>query len=209
MAQIFVSHSKEDKDIRLFFGDIFGKTRVEDRFIEYEKYQPPAWNYIQQEIAKSVALFVLLGQNVQRLAHTQVWIGSETGAVPSGKEVWVFEHLQQICDVPIPNVHHYMLYNYDMAFHDYIRAIVQSYDDSPTLPSALGGGAIGAAIGGPPGAIIGALVLASITSPSRNRPGGEIIRCPNLNCQHVFRLHTKVSVLPCPVCRQRMSVNWS
>ena len=207
MSQIFISHSKEDKDIRVFFGDIFGKTKVEARFVEYEKYQPPAWNYIQQEINKSATLFVLLGRNVQQLAHTQVWIGSETGAVPPGKEVWVFEHLEQICDVPIPNVHHYMLYNYDVAFHDYIRAVVASYDDSPTLPSMLLGGAGGAAVAGGPGAVIGALVLASLTSSARNRPGGVVIQCPA--CHHVFHFHTRANTLPCPVCRQWMNVNWS
>jgi hypothetical protein len=207
MSQIFVSHSKEDKEIRLFFGDIFGKTRVEAQFVEYEKYQPPAWNYIQQEINKSVALFVLLGPNVEQLAHTQVWIGSETGAVPSGKEVWVFEHLEQICNVPIPNMHHYMLYNYDTPFHDYIRSIIESYDDSPTIPSMLVGGAGGAALGGTPGAIAGALLLAGLTSPARNRPVGVAIECQA--CKHVFRLHTKTDALPCPVCRRWMNANWS
>lgn len=206
MSQIFISHSKEDEEIRLLFGDIFGKTKVEARWAEYEKWQPPAWNYIQQEIAKSAAIFVLLGPNVQLLAHTQVWIGSETGAAPPGKEVWVFEHFDKICNVPIPNVHHYMLYNYDRPFHDYIRAIIESYDDSPTLPSALVGGVIGAAIAKGPGAVIGAVLLSALTSLSRNRPIGEVIECPA--CKQVFHFHTKAITLPCPVCRQWMNVNW-
>ncbi len=208
MAQIFISHSKHDADIKRFFGDLFGRSNVKALSVEYEKYHPPAWRYIQPQIAKSAAVFVLLGPNVQQLAHTQVWIGSETGGVPQGKEVWVFEHTQYPCDIPIPNVHHYMIYDYGEECQNYIRAIIESYDDSATLPSLVAGGAGGAAIGGPLGAIVGALLVTSATSPARNRPLGVIVTCPNQQCLYSFHLHTRVNRFPCPVCRNQMQVRW-
>jgi hypothetical protein len=88
-------------------------------------------------------MFLLLGPNVENLAHTKVWIGSETGvAQQAQKEIWVFEPLQQPCDVPVPFITNYVPYaQTDQAFQ-YIRAIVNSYDDSAALEALVRGGAL-------------------------------------------------------------------
>lgn len=206
MAQIFISHSKLDTKINEFFAGIFGRTNVRGKWVEYDKFQVPPWQYIEQEITKSTTLFVLLGPNVELLAHTKVWIGSETGAVPPGKAVWVFENHQHTCNIPIPNVHHYMLYDFSEAYENYIRAVVESYDDSATLPSLVAGGLGGAAVAGPLGAVVGGLLLTVATSPAKNRPMGVVIKCHS--CNTSFNLHTKKEVIPCPVCRKPIQIQW-
>ena len=72
MAQIFVSHSQADRDIKAFFERAFAITKVRAVFVEYESYEPPAGPYIQGQINGSSAMFLLLGPNVERLAHTKI-----------------------------------------------------------------------------------------------------------------------------------------
>ena len=180
MSSIFISHSQRDSQMRDFFAGIFGRTNVKANLVEYEQFQPPAWPHIQQQISTSAAMVVLLGPNMALLSHTQMWVGSESGAVPPPKEVWVFEHFQHLSDVPIPNTHHYMQYAFDAPYEQYIKAVIESYDDSPILPGAVGGGLIGA-LTGPPGIVVGAMLGALATNPSRNRPIGITVQCPNPN----------------------------
>jgi hypothetical protein len=216
MSQIFISHSQLDTAIKTFFSDLFGRTNVKALFVEYERYAAPAWPYIQQEIANSAALFVLLGPNAEHLRHTHLWIGSECGAAGPGKDVWVFEHLEQISEVPIPNVQHYMLYDYGQQYQDYIRAVVESYDDLPVLRAGLDGFWRGAALASPlghpaaqlGGALVGSAFAMDAASPARFRPIGTVLQCPYEGCIAAFRLHTRIDILPCPACRQRMQVPW-
>jgi hypothetical protein len=216
MSQIFVSHSQLDTEIKRFFGDVFGRTNVKALFVEYEGYAAPPWPYIQQQIADSAALFVLLGPNVEQLRHTQLWIGTECGAAAPGKDVWVFEHLQQISNVPIANVQHYMMYDYDEQYQHYIRAIVESYDDLPVLRAGLDGFWRGAALASPlghpaaqlGGALVGSAFAMDAASPAKFRPVGAVLKCPHEDCKVTFHFHTRVDLLPCPTCRRPIIVLW-
>ena len=207
MASIFISHSRSDTEIRDSFQKIFGRTEVKANLVEYEQFHPPAWFYIQQQIAASATLFVLLGPEMASLAHTQVWVGSETGAVLPPKEVWVFEHHQNVSGVPIPNTHHYMPYSFEIQDEEYIKAIIESYDDSPIIPGVVAGGLLGAPAG-PPGILVGALFGGVAANPAKNRPMGVPVKCPNQGCQSGYRLHRKVDLAPCPVCRTSVRYDW-
>ncbi|MGD0204881.1 MAG: hypothetical protein ABSB57_00300 [Dehalococcoidia bacterium] len=217
MSQIFISHSQLDTEIKTFFGDLFGRTNVKALFVEYEGYTAPAWPYIHQEIANSAALFVLLGPNVEELRHTQLWIGTECGAATPGKDVWVFEHSQRISNVPIPNVQHYMMYNYGQQYQDYIRAVVESYDDLPVLRAGLDGFWAGAELASPlghpaaqlGGALVGSVFAMNAASPAKFRPIGAVLQCPRQDCMVTFRFHTRIDLLPCPTCRRPMQVQWA
>lgn len=221
MAQIFISHSKEDKSIKSFFEKIFVGTKVKAVFVEYESYEPPPGPYIQKQINESRAMFVLLGQNVERLSHTKVWIGSETGiAQQANRAIWVFEPYQQWCRVPVPYVSHYVPYiESDQAFQ-YVKGIVNSYDDSAALEALIRGAGIGAGAGAvlaedkkrKEAAIIGAFVGAAFegwrTDPSRTRPVGTPITCANRTCRSTYRVHGGPEIFPCPVCREWLKVDW-
>jgi hypothetical protein len=221
VAQIFISHSQADKDIKAFFERAFAITKVRGVFVEYESYEPPAGPYIQGQINDSRAMFLLLGPNVERLAHTKIWIGTETGlAQQAQKEIWVFEPFQQQCDVPVAFVTHYLPYlQTDQAFQ-YIVAIIKSYDDSSSLEALVRGGALGA-FGGAAlaedtkktegtvlGAIAGAVFESWRSDPSRSRPMGTPITCGHLNCRNTYRLHGMPISFRCPVCSQQLTANW-
>jgi len=222
MAQIFISHSQADRDIKAFFERVFAITKVRAVFVEYESYEPPAGPYIQRQITDSTAMFLLLGPNVEKLAHTKVWIGSETGvAQQAQKAIWVFEPFQQPCNVPVPFVTHYVPYvQTDQAFQ-YIRAIVNSYDDSAAIEALVRGGVLGAAGGAALaedakkkdaavlGAIVGALFESWRTDSSRSRPMGIPITCGYLNCRTTYRLHGTPTSFHCPVCRRPLTADWA
>lgn len=141
MARIFLSHSKEDKEIRDFFLKIGGLAGVETKAVEFEYFPPPAWEYIRNQLYMSDALFLLLGPNVlDRGIYTQNWISFEVGlacdmARTVGKEVWISEQIQHSIRFPVPYLNHYVLYDPNKR-SDLFRNIPQgtrevtcSYDD--------------------------------------------------------------------------------
>ncbi len=206
MAQIFNSHSQRDTEIKAFFERIFGRTNVRGLWVEYERYQAPAWSWIRQQIQNSVALFVLLGPHVDALRHTLAWIGTETGSAPPGIEVWVFEHVEYPCEVPMPNVQHYVTYDFSTESQEYVRAVIESLDDTPRLKAGATVAGIGGLAKGIQGAVVGFLIGAVLAELGKYRPTGVPIQCPNSSCHAAFRLHSGLLVVPCPVCRQKMTL---
>ena len=41
MAEIFVSHSKRDEDVRNFLSNVFAGSKVAGKFVEFEEYESP------------------------------------------------------------------------------------------------------------------------------------------------------------------------
>lgn len=223
MAEIFVSHSKRDESVRNFFADVFAGENVAGKFVEFEEYQSPPWQYIQERVNAAKAVFVLLGPHVQELSYTRDWITWETGlASQAGRDIWVFEPFNQWCNIAISHVSHYVVYEQIPDAITYVKLIVKSYDDSGQLASLLRGAAIGVGIGGTLGAIsgkkeaagafaglgilFGALIEGEKTDPSRVRPMGMPIRCI---CKSPYRVHARLDNFPCPTCRQWIQINWA
>jgi hypothetical protein len=218
LAQIFISHSKLDVPIRSFFASAFGRTNVRAVFVEYESLDPPPWEQIQKLILESAAVFVLLGTNADALVHTATWIGSEaTVAANLSRDVWVFEHGDEICSsLPILSAKHYLLYRFNTEFEDYIKQVVESYDDLPilqaTLTGAFDGMALTAHLPQPGaqqgGAIVGAFMASLHAARLRATPPGLLIQCPYPNCGHQVYCHNSfvngLTVL-CPACRRLMT----
>lgn len=90
-------------------------------------------DYIFNEIAKSDALFAVLGPNVDYSDYTSNWIGFEIGIAKSlKKDIWVFEPLDSIIRFPVPYIHHYAIYDLtDTSHRDYITEIVIQYEFRP------------------------------------------------------------------------------
>lgn len=217
MAQIFISHSQEDKDLRSFFADVFAGTHVKAVFEEFEKIVKGTVTKddVGRDIENSRAVFVILSQNVERITHTRDWVVCETG-VAKNKDVWVFEPYSQSGKISVitPFLRDYVVYDINDDWSGYIRRIVESYDDSQTLPTALVGGGLGALVGSELaddreegafwGLIGGAIVGAVISDKSKGRPIGLRIECEN--CHSVYNIHVPqgIKMIRCPVCNRSL-----
>ncbi len=221
MSQIFISHSRADADIKSFFERIFAVTKVRAVFVEYEDYTPPPGPFIQAQINQSAATFILLGPHVEQLQHTKVWVASETGiSQQAQKHIWVFDPANRPCNIPVPFVTHYIPYVQSDDSFQYIKAIVNSYDDSAALEAIVRGTAIGAAGGAmladeserKNGAVVGAIFGAAIESirsnPARFRPMGTQLSCGYPDCRALYGVHGTPPSYLCPVCRRPLDMDW-
>lgn len=182
MAQIFVSHSQHDKEIRASFDTVFARTGVKSMCMEFERVYPPAWEIIKNEIHASETVFLLLGPNIQSSIHTQNWIAFEVGlACAYGKEVWVFEQEASYIEFPIPYLTDYMIYNLKEPSHfDWVQSIIVGYGKPvPLFP------------------------LNVDHRTKRGIPFGHLVTCQHENCGSKFQLHTDVESFTCPSCRQQ------
>jgi hypothetical protein len=205
MAQIFISHSQQDKDIIHFFLEAFAGTKVKPHLEELEK-EPPTGvtaEKIEQDIQISNAVFVLLNENVENLKHTRDWVSWECGTAKN-KDIWVFEPFESLgkIRVVIPRFNHYALFERNDEWRNYLRSIIESYDDShvvPTLSASTATGAllnekdrvVGAAAGFAVGLV--GLLLHSMSKPSF----GIDVRC--WKCSSNYRVH-RYGNFRCAVC---------
>ncbi len=212
MAQIFVSHSQRDEDIINLFLKAFAGTKVKPVFQELEDRPPDGITAgeITNNIQQSNAVFVLLSENVEKLAHTRDWVTWECGTAVN-KEVWVFEPYDKFGKIRIvvPRLNHYVRFKLDEQWRENLRFIIETYDDSHVLPTlaitAAGGAALNEKDPGT-GAIIGlGIGLAKLFFEDRPRLTDEIptIRCRN--CTSIYRVYLPPEqdgscYLRCPVC---------
>ena len=111
MNQVFISHSKRDKDIRQYFDTVFASTNVKAVRMEFEELRTTPSMEIRNRINQSDALFVLLGPNLTFSQYTENWIGFEVGvATALNKPIWVMERFGDSVNFPIPHLTDYLLY---------------------------------------------------------------------------------------------------
>lgn len=140
--QIFLSHSRRDRNLRAFFLSVFGVSSIQAKAVEFEEMEYPPWSFIKEEIAKSKAVFLLLGENViDKGIFTQNWISFEIGlACQMGKDVWVFEEKGTETTFPVPYLNYYYQFAQDDGpYFRKIREILEEYsktDDKPFFESA-------------------------------------------------------------------------
>ena len=133
MPQIFVSHSKYDKEFCNNFDSACASVGLERFRSEFENIGRPAWKTINREIKKSTALFLLIGKEVvnrQSAAlndnstfpdwlFTQNWISYEIGvASQRGIDVWVLCDLVPI-NFPVPYLNNYDISGINLENPDY------------------------------------------------------------------------------------------
>lgn len=136
MAQIFLSHSKHDKEIIHFFLEAFAGTKVKPHLEEFEAQLPSGIGAakITADIQQSNAVFFLLSNHVENLPHTRDWVTWECGTAVN-KDVWVFEPANQRLTVVVPRVTHYASFDLSDQWRNYLRTVIESYDDSHVLPT--------------------------------------------------------------------------
>ncbi len=186
MATIFVSHSSYDTDIINFVSKAFAGSSVKAVYMEFENLPDYPGRTIAQRIVDydTQALFVLIGQNIDRNEYTSNWVAYEVGlATAMNKHVWVLETFEDNQsnrkNFPIPYVDRFLLYELENKQHlIYLRdAIIARY---------------------------GKNILESLLGPIPFQ--GYKIQCSHSNCKAEFALFSEVNGFHCPVCRQHLSV---
>lgn len=206
MAEIFVSHSGKDKDLRDFFSNAFAGTKVRAIFEEFEKIirGNVSTAHIASDIENSKAVFVILSQNVQGIPHTRDWVVWETG-VAKNKDIWIFEPFTQFGQISVvtPFLRHYVIFDTIDPWLVYIRRIIESYDDSHVLPTLLLTGGLGALLAEHDktgGAALGALAGLVLSDKSKERATGIGVTC--YKCSSLYNIHIPqgTNQFRCPVC---------
>lgn len=217
MSQIFVSHSRADKDGIDFINKAFASTKVEAKYEEIEAILQGQRNasQISRDIAQSNALFVLLGKEVEELKHTRDWVAWESGVAAGGspqtnKDIWVFEPLEESLQlsVVIPHLRHHVSFEITDPWLAYIRSIVSSYDDSHVLPAAIAGAGIGAGFASGPGAVVGGLAALILAANRQSKPTGLLIQCPKCRSNYSIHRDPARNVMRCPVCNNRLRIQF-
>lgn len=205
MAQIFLSHSQKDKDIAHFLLEAFSGTKVKPHLEEFEKGAPAGITAkkIEGDIQASNAVFVLLSENVENLKHTRDWVNWECGTVKN-KDILVFEPLASLGKVSIiiPRFNHYILFEQNDIWRNYIRSVIESYDDShvwPTLSTAAVSGAMINKTDRVTGAVVGAAVgLAGLILKDMTKQSfGIEVKCQK--CLSNYKIH-RYGTFRCAVC---------
>lgn len=209
MAQIFISHSKQDRPIVDYLARVAAGTKVKLIFEELEKMVSGEATAaeIHAHIQQSNAVFVVVTESLTALPHTRDWVLWESG-VATNKDIWVLEPLSQLGRVTAitPILKHYVLFEPSDSSFPYFRQIIESYDDSHVLPAVVAGGGLGAGVAKDKGAPIGkgaligvglGLLIAALANP---RPQGISVSCPE--CRSLYSIHLLVGqqLFRCPVC---------
>lgn len=215
MAQIFISHSRMDRELVNFFLRACNPVGIKPIFEELESIMngPATAERIRFHIGQSNALFILLSPNVNNIPHTRDWVLYETGAA-STKDVWVFERYSDRgkVSVAIPHLQHYVVYDDNEQSLAYVSNIVRGYDDSHVLGTAIGAG-LGALLGGEKdagrGAVAGGAFGYALTKKQVPELVGQLVRC--LSCQAVYQVHLprELRTFRCPVCNNALMLSAS
>lgn len=118
-VKIFESHTKNDAEFCDIFDRACARVGIDAFRSEYEKFEPPAWQTIRDELRQSRALFLLLGKalteaqsaHTSEWEYTQNWISYEIGiASDLDIDIWV------LCDnvtinFPVPYFNNYIPYS--------------------------------------------------------------------------------------------------
>jgi hypothetical protein len=206
MAQIFISHSQRDEPVKNFFYRAFSGTAVLPIWMEYEDAATSSIDeVIERKIQASSAVFFLLSETVERISFTRDWVLWENGKI-SNKDIWVFEPEESFgrINVVLPRFHHYVRYQRNKPWRDYINSIVRSYDSSNLLGLAGTGAGLGAIVSEEDraaGAIVGGLVGAVMEAIGRsNAPTGIPVTCLKCSFSYAVHLTRGVNQFRCARC---------
>jgi hypothetical protein len=209
MAQIFVSHSRNDRDLVNYFAIVSSGTKVKLVFEEFENLVSGKVKAsdIRKHISASNAVFVLLSPHVEMKLHTRDWISSESGYA-GNKDVWVFECSRDIgrVTVIIPFLRHYVVYEPNDAYLPYMRKVVETYDDSHVIPTVLVTAGLAALLGGLEGVAAATLVGIPMLDKSSVRPKGQEITCAKCSSSYSVHLPKGTRRFRCPVCNAALAL---
>jgi hypothetical protein len=215
MAQIFISHSAKDYKIKNFINQAFASTKVEAKYEEIEALLEGRRTapQISADIDRSNAVFVLLGENVERLRHTQNWVTWESGVSShANKDIWAFEAFEDRAklSVIIPYLNHQVCFEYTDFWLAYARTVVLSYDDSHVLPAFSAGVAAAIATENPVAGLVAGGIFALLLCGNKKGPPPGLMAILCSNCKSVYRVHRAPAwnVMRCPVCNFQLQLQY-
>jgi hypothetical protein len=183
MNQVFMSHTKLDRELCDAFDRAVARVGIRAFRSEYERIRAPAWFTIREAIDHSIALFMLVGRELAKMQesadptwrYTQNWIAYEIGvACQKGLDVWAITDDVEI-NFPMPYVNNYLPVGLrDEAAFDYLKGVLSAYREGKRYP-----------------------VVPSILR----------VVCPNKDCGMQFNLHASLPPghpLVCPQCLFKM-----
>lgn len=176
--QIFVSHSKLDKETCDKFDTIAARIGTRVFRSEYETIEAPAWQTIKQEMENSRVLFLVVGPELVRAQDemrdgwkfTQNWIAYEVGlACALGIDVWVVSENTKV-NFPVPYLNNYYVGEISTKANSYLRVKLQEYLNGLTF--------------------------------SLGSTENKTFACPYEGCGATFNLHvmSNVNSVKCPTC---------
>ena len=133
-AQIFISHSQSDENLKNFINRSFASSSVKAIYEEYEELinGKISIKKIRQDISESNAIFVVLSENVNKLTYTRDWVAFESGfGAASKKDVWVVEPIEDRDNFSFitPGLTDYLPFNTGSDnFLKYFKLVIDSYD---------------------------------------------------------------------------------
>jgi hypothetical protein len=194
MAQIFISHSKDDIPGKNFLQPYFAASKTEAFFYGWRGPTPPHAPALKNAIKKSVGMIVLMSDYLSHNLHTAAWTSYEIGIANAlNIPVIQLEPIIKRFDSPtspkkLPVAHiDYLIYydpesniSRDTAFQSIIDAASsiillrrkEQYIPYKNLVSAL------------------------------DKYCTAQIACQNIHCRAKWKAHTRSSVYICPVCRR-------
>lgn len=156
--KVFLSHTKYDKIFLDKLDTIFARTILAFRS-ELETMGKPAWRTLRDEMRKSVALFLIIGNHFRTRhtsrsrdwQHTQNWIAYEIGlACQLGIDVWVVCEQRPFLNFPVPYLNNYIYISlpkdinskhlsinhglYKKTSFEYLKEIGSSYAEGGSFP---------------------------------------------------------------------------
>lgn len=209
MANIFISHSKRDKELVTAMAKVLKNIRhnpIIEEFIPEEEKESVPYEEIRKNVGVSDFVFLFLTDNIVATEYTHNWVAFETGLTASAqKRLFVFERAGIPVPYPIPYLTDYMIFDADST-NDIldIQTLSKKLDEVPT--GVIGAG-IGALLGlpfGPIGLIIGGLAGGVLGASASE----QILKTQCPHCGVSFNYYSpKYSRFSCPACRRNIYLN--
>ena len=111
--QVFVSHIQRDEQFCDLFDRACARAGIRAFRSEFETIASPAWQTIEQQVSRSQAIFLLVGEELVKSQvradpnwkYTQNWIAYEVGlACQRNIDVWVVCDAKVVINFPVPSV---------------------------------------------------------------------------------------------------------
>jgi len=183
MAQVFITHSSQDRDGKAFFDKLFASSTHKAFWYSWEGPEPPHSKKLLNAIRNSASLFVILSSPMEEY-HTISWVGYEVGiAAEQNKPIWVFEYFKDNVKVPVPYVSGYVQY----------PGSLETKKVFPYNTIVEYAGRIGGWTGMP------------IKDPENSENGLIEITCGHPQCLASYYTYTEHSFF-CPVCRNALTI---
>jgi len=209
MANIFISHSRQDEELVIAMAKVLrniGHNPIIEEFISEEEKELVPYEEIRKNVSLSNYLFLFLTDNIIATEYTHNWVLFEVGLTASTKKrLFVFERAGVPVPYPIPYLTDYMIFNKNST-NDIldIQALAKKLRELPRTAIGAGVGALVGSAFGPIGLLIGGLSGAFLGAEVKDKI--LKVQCPY--CGVSFNYYSpQYSKFSCPACRREIMLN--